>query len=166
MAIIPEGFDATERRAFSFATMLKGDQMWNETLQTIGDYVLDTVMKNFLAEGDPITGSWQELSESRQNQRNDNGLGPDGPKLIGEKQKLINSWNWEWLDNDAVIIGMTKMPGGPDSMGHYGAWNQLGTAKMPARPMLVLTNEMIDRINELFEQTFDGHFVHFFGEGV
>lgn len=148
--VITSDFDTFGRKSASLATLFGGNRMMKEFLEDAGEYVLDMVMLQFVSEGANQGTPWQPLSIERQDQRSDAGLNPTGPILIGETERLINSWHWDWISNNTIIVGMFD-----DMESGYGGANQLGDARRPARPMLVVDSEMINTLNQMFEDYMD-----------
>jgi hypothetical protein len=159
--VIADDFSSFGAKAFSFGTIFGSRAMWADFLQEAGDYFIDSVLSQFESEGAAKGSPWQELSDVRMNERALNGLNPAGPMLIGETGTLIDSWKWDWLDRESILIGMF-MGNGPEDPA-YGKFHTFGTKNMPARPMLIVTEEDVDYIYNLFVEEFDGMSAIFFG---
>lgn len=155
-----DDFKFMERQAETFASVVESNDFFARMLERCGEFVVDTIMRQFETGGAFQDTPWDPLSESRQQARERAGLNPEGPILIGETERLVNSWGWEWLDENAIIVNMG------DLEASYGGFNQLGSPEtgLPERPMLVVDEYLLSGLDAIFKQSFDGQWVKFIGE--
>jgi phage gpG-like protein len=116
--------------------------------------MIPSISQNFEEGGRP---SWEQLSDATIERRDREGtLGGEPQDILVESGTLFGDAlrlaRWE-------ISGRTAMFTNLPSRSAYGRFHQTGTDNMPARPFVVMQDEDVDRIREIFELWRDGQII-------
>lgn len=115
-----------------------------EAVKTV---VIPSIGENFDSEGRP---AWAPLSESRELQKAAQGYPYDILRATGQLERIatqLNIWNFDGG------YGTGEAEASVDNLGNaeYGFFHQEGTYKMPERAFLLIQDEDLDEIVEVFE---------------
>lgn len=135
----PTFFPQIQALAADVDDMARKFQDFTEPLKfSLSQVILPSIAKNFAVQGRP---KWKALAASTIVARR----GRTGPilrrtgNLIGS---VLSTDNWI-ISKDMLTIDYTSIP-------IYGAYHQLGTKRMPARPFIMYQPEDVEKIVEIF----------------
>jgi len=149
MAVLEvRGLEALKRRLERLAEPdLEG------ALAAIGQALVEKVEQGFEREADPYGEPWKPLAPSTLEKRRKKGR---GAKILQDTGVMRRSLNWRLLGRDAVAVGFAD---------RKAIWHQIGTDRIPARPMLpwkkgpggvILPRSWMREIESTLEALFDG----------
>lgn len=116
-------------------------------LRAAGVYMLGSIEKNFRAQGRPQ--KWQGLADSTLRRRR-KGRGRGSARILIDTAAMKNAIGFR-VNTEGVEVGLTKAQARRQHFGYPGGSGR-GRARTPARPFLLLQQEDIPAIGEIFKR--------------
>lgn len=121
-------------------------------LKAAGAVVITSVEKTFQAQGRPE--KWTPLSpRTLQRRRKGSGKSRRGARILIDTARLKNSISMRLVEGPAVEVGTNVIYARRQHFGYDPAGRKgRGQTKTPARPFLVVQNEDVDKIGNIFRR--------------
>jgi phage virion morphogenesis protein len=119
-------------------------------LRAAGVYMLGSIEKNFQQQGRP--DKWSPLSPRTLAGRRKGRRKKGGPKILIDSARLKNSMGFRVVEGPAVEVGTNVIYGPRHHFGYPGGKKGRGQAETPARPFLLIQDEDVRDIGEIFQR--------------
>lgn len=121
----------------------------SKTMGAIAGVMLDAVEENFEQEGRP--DPWEPLAPSTVKQRERKGFGGEGPIL--QREGILAAANQPNSGKDFAEVTNATIYGPIQHFGGKAGRNK--KVEIPERPFMVLTDEDVEEIEEIFQSNLD-----------
>ena len=144
---MPEDIQGLARLVTRIRKMATDAQRVERPLRAAGELMRRSIEQNFRAQGRPA--KWQALAPSTRARRR-RGRGRGGPQILIDTARLKNSIGY-CVMTEGVEVG-TNVRYAPRQHFGYPGGKGRGRSKTPARPFLMVQDEDIPAIGEIFKR--------------